>query len=111
MADKTTKQRKKEILDHKFRVQFHSAERVEFFRNLPCEVTGIQEYGEVVNMHTKGGGVGRRGSYTSIVPGYWRVHTDFDEMPEDKFEARYSRTKQSIRDRAPHYHSLWEESR
>ena len=106
---KTTKRRKKEIQDHKFRVQFHSAARIDFIRHLPCEVTRIQIYGEVVNAHTKGGGVGRRGPYTSIVPLYWTVHAHFDEMPADKFFDTYGRTKQSIKDRAPHYEKLWRE--
>ncbi len=107
MADKTTKQRRKERLDHRFRVQFHSVERVDFFRHLPCELTGIQIYGEVVCAHTKGGGVGRRGTYKSIVPLEWKAHKDFDEMPNDKFEKTYGRTKASVRDRAPFYDQLW----
>ena len=106
---KTTRQRMKERRDHRFRVQFHSDKRVEYFRHLPCEVMGFRRYGDVVNAHTKGGGVGRRGSYTSIVPLLWSVHHDFDTMPAKKFEARYGRTKQSVRDRAPHYEKLWRE--
>jgi hypothetical protein len=42
------------------------------------------------------------------VPLQWRVHRDFDEMSEAKFELIYQRTKQSIRDRAPVYQQLWE---
>ena len=34
----------------------------------------------------------------------------FDEMPESKFEALYQRTKQSIKDCAPAYQLLWEDS-
>lgn len=104
---KSTKQRLKEIRDHAFRVHFHSQERVELFRHLPCEVTATQIYGRVVNAHTRGGGTARRGAYTSIVPLLWTVHTDFDEMPEVKFEAKYGRTKSSVRLRAAHYQQLW----
>ena len=107
MTDKTTKQRRKEIQDHRQRVQFHSPKRIEWFRDLPCEVTGKRGDGNVVNAHTKGGGVGRRGNYTSIVPLWWTVHTDFDEMPEQKWVEKYGRTKESVRDRAPYYHQLW----
>ena len=108
---KSTKQRRKERLDHRFRVQFHSEERVEFFRRLPCEVTGVQIYGEVVNAHTKGAGVGRRGCYTSIVPLHWECHTAFDEMADKAFENRYGRTKESVRRRAQYYAVLWDERR
>ncbi len=107
MRDKTIRERRKEIQDQRQRVQFHSPKRIEFFRNLPCEVTGEWSDGNVVNAHTKDGGVGRRGPYTSIVPLWWTVHTDFDEMPNAKFEEKYGRTKQSVRDRASHYHQLW----
>lgn len=107
MTDKTTKQRTKERREHRQRVQFHGPERIEFFRHLPCELTGIQIYGEVVNAHTEGGGVARRGTYKSIVPLQWQAHQDFDEMPDATFEKKYGRTKQSIRDLAPHYHQMW----
>ena len=107
MTDKTTRQRRKEIQDHRQRTQFHSVKRIEFFRHLPCEVTGKQGHGNIVNAHTAGGGVGRRGPYTSIVPLWWTVHTDFDEISDAKFEEKYGRTKQSIRDRAPYYHRMW----
>ena len=107
MKDKTTKQRRKEIRDHRFRLQFHSVERVDFIRHLPCEVTGGEAYGEVVNAHCQGGGVGRRVTYKSIVPLWWSVHNDFDTMPEAKFKQSDGRTKQSVRDRAPHYHQMW----
>ena len=106
MTDKTIRQRRKEIRDGKFRIAFHSSERVNFFHNLPCEVTGKRLI-DIHNAHTKGGGVGRRGPYTSIVPLHWWVHTDFDEMPNAKFEKKYKRTKQSVRDRAPHYQQMW----
>ena len=109
---KTTKQRQKERRDHRFRVQFHSEKRCRFIKALPCEVTGIESGpdGDVVNAHTKGGGVGRRGCYTSIVPLYWRVHHDFDDgMTEKQFHQHYARSKQSVRDRAPYYAKLWED--
>lgn len=109
---KTTKQRKKERADERFRAQFHSAKRVKFIRGLPCDVTGLTRsgspFGRIVNAHTKGGGTGRRGPYESIVPLKWDVHSNFDDgMTEEQFEDCYGRTKQSIRDRAPHYHRLW----
>ena len=111
---KTTRERRKEIQDHKFRTQFHSKERVAFMRKQPCEVTGLlagEGWGEeVVNAHMRGGGTGRRASYKYIVPLRWMAHTDFDTLSEKQWKKKYGRTKQSVRDRAPHYNRLWEES-
>lgn len=45
---------------------FHSLERVEFVRSLPCAATG--RHGSIDNAHIKGSGVGRRAHYTSIIP-------------------------------------------
>ena len=103
---KTTRQRMKERRDHRFRVQFHSHKRVNFFHNLPCEVTG-HRLASIVNAHMKTRGSG--GTYRHIVPLEWNTHLDFDTMPDDKFKAKYGRTKQSVRDRAPHYEKLWRE--
>lgn len=108
---KTTKQRRKERADERFRTYFHSHSRVLFFKDMPCEVTGRVHMYLVENAHTESDGAARRGPYRSIVPLMHLVHFDFDTMPEKKFEARYNRTKQSVRDRAPHYHQLWLDSR
>ena len=103
---KTTKQRKKERKRERFARQFDSRERVLFINGLPCEVTG-RAY-SIQNAHMRA----RRGStYREVVPLNWLVHKHFDEQPEAWFEKRYNRTKQSIRDRAPHYHQLWLDSR
>lgn len=108
---KTTKERRKERKGERFRRQFHSRERVRFFKALPCEVAGGSHLWRVENAHTESDGIARRGPYESIVPLFDTVHHDFDEMPEAKFEAKYGRTKQSVRDRAAHYHQMWEERR
>ncbi len=107
MTDKTTKERKKERADERYRGQFHSTSRVLFFKDLPCEVTGRKHYYLVENAHTRGDGTARRGPYESIVPLMHLVHFDFDVLSEAKFEEKYRRTKQSIRDRATHYQRLW----
>lgn len=102
---KTTKQRKKERADERFRRQFHSEERVVFFKNLPSEVSGrIGRYGND-NAHAKSRGAG--GTYKDIVPLTRTEHLNFDNMPNVGFQRKYRRTKQSIKDRAPHYHRLW----
>lgn len=105
-----SRKRKKERRDFKFKVHFHSNARVVYFRNLPCEVTGKRDVRRVQNAHTRGGGVGGKGPYTSIVPLLDSVHHDFDTMPEAKFNKKYGRTKASIRERAEFYHRQWEAS-
>jgi hypothetical protein len=50
---------------------------------------------------------GAGGTYEHIVPLHFLAHKDFDEMGEEKFEKKYGRTKQSVRDRAEHYEKLW----
>jgi len=102
------RQRKKERAIRLFKRNFHSQERVRFIKSLPCEVTGRSSE-TVVNAHMKSRGAG--GTYRDIVPLQWRVHRHFDEMSEAKWELIYQRTKQSVRDRAPMYQQLWEESR
>tara|TARA_R100001086_G_scaffold35341_1_gene16033 strand:- start:2684 stop:3019 length:336 start_codon:yes stop_codon:yes gene_type:complete len=89
----------------RFAKQFHSQERVLFFKSLPCEVTKRLSAG-VQNAHVKSRGAG--GTYKDIVPLSWEVHLDFDGIGEIEFERRYGRSKQSVRDRAPHYQQLWE---
>ena len=87
-----------------FQKQFHSDERVRFIRDLPCDLTG--KVCSVHNAHTISRGAG--GGFESIVPLQFMAHKDFDEMPEEKFEAKYGRTKQSVRDKAPLYQEMWE---
>jgi len=96
--------RKLDRTEARFARHFGSLQRVEFIRSLPCEVTGSTAL--IHNAHTRSRGAG--GTYRDIVPLQWRVHRDFDEMSEAKFELIYQRTKQSIRDRAPMYQQLWE---
>lgn len=51
---------------------YHSVERVEFVKALPCVVTG--EPGPCVNAHTLTGGTSRKGDYTTIIPVLASVH-------------------------------------
>lgn len=45
---------------------YHSKERVEFVKSLPCSVCGVVGYSE--NAHIKNGGTGRKADYAQIVP-------------------------------------------
>lgn len=73
-------------------------------QSLPCHVT--DKTGNVVNAHVKSRGSG--GTYKDIVPLDWAVHTDFDTMPEDKFEQKYRYTKELVRKAAWFYNKAWE---
>ena len=103
---KTTKQRLRERKQERFERHFHSERRINFFRSLPCELTG--KLCSIHNAHMKSRGAG--GTHKDIVPLHFLAHKDFDEMPNEKFEAKYGRTKQSVKDTAPAYHKLWERS-
>ena len=78
---------------------------MEWIRDLPCALTGIE--GESHNAHTKSRGSG--GTYHHIVPLSFLAHRDYDELGEEDFAAKYGRTKQSVRDKAPLYQEMWEQ--
>ncbi len=105
---KTTKQRKRERIDARFRRQFHSAGRIDWFKNQPSEISGRVDPQRMHNCHMRSRGAG--GTYKDIVPLLAIEHHDLDTMRNAKFEAKYKRTKQSVRDRAPHYDRLWREA-
>ena len=102
---KTSKQRRAQRKKELFEKQFHSGERVRFIRALPCDLTG--KVCSIHNAHTLSRGAG--GGFSSIVPLHFMAHKDFDEMPEQKFEEKYGRSKQSVRDKAPLYQEMWEQ--
>ena len=99
LGGKIKAERKKE----RFEKHFHSVDRVRFMGSRPCEITG--KLCSVHNAHMKSRGAG--GTYKHVVPLHFLAHKDFDEMGEEKFEKKYGRTKQSVRDRAEHYEELW----
>ena len=100
---KTSKQRKRERKKERFKKHWHSEERIAWIRTLPCELTCKRI--SIHNAHMKSRGAG--GTYKDIVPLQFLAHKDFDELPNEKFEKKYGRTKQSVRDRAKHYQELW----
>jgi hypothetical protein len=102
---KTTPERKRERKKELFARTFHSQERVEWIRSLPCALTGIR--GESHNAHMKSRGAG--GGYEDIVPLSFRAHRDYDELGEEDFAARYGTSKDCVRERAADYQQLWEE--
>ena len=104
---KTTAERGLERRKALFARHFHSQERVEWIRSLPCVLTGIE--GESHNAHTKSRGSG--GTYEDIVPLSFVAHRDYDELDKMQFSAKYGVTKENVRDRASHYQKLWEETK
>ena len=102
---KTTAGRKSERTKALFARNFHSRERVEWIRDLPCALTGLE--GQSHNAHMKSRGAG--GTYEDIVPLSFRGHRDYDELGEEEFEARYGTTKAEVKGLAAHYQLIWEE--
>ena len=84
--------------------QFHSPERIEWVKSQPCEVT--KNTGIIHNAHMKSRGAG--GTWHDIVPLDYRVHGDFDTMPEEKFFKKYYRTKSSVKNASWYYVRLWQ---
>ena len=88
-----------------FARHFDSQESGEWFRSLPCALTGLE--GESHNAHTKSRGSG--GSYKDIVPLSFLAHRDYDELGRVSFAIKYGTTKERVRERAADYQQLWEE--
>ena len=105
-AMKTTAQRKRERTKELFARAFHSQERVEWIRSLPCALTGL--IGESHNAHMRSRGAG--GTYHDIVPLSFLAHRDYDELDKIRFSAKYGTTKDRVRERAADYQRLWEGS-
>jgi len=102
---KTTAGRKRERTKALFARNFHSQERVEWIRDLPCAVTMLE--GQSHNAHMKSRGSG--GTYHDIVPLSFRAHRDYDELGEEEFEDIYFTTKAEVKSLAAHYQLMWEE--
>jgi hypothetical protein len=66
---------------------YHSAERVEFVKSLPCAVSGLAFNGELrENAHIEGGGAGRKADYTKIIPLCRRCHQQLHSFGRKDFE-------------------------
>lgn len=94
---------------------FHSVERVEFVKAMPCVWCGCVGFSE--NAHTEVGGSGMRAGYETIVAlcgGYHvldnrpgcHFHYDNHKAPFDNEESR-----QQVKACAPEVERLWQESR
>jgi len=102
---KVNRKRKAKLFERNF------GDKADWVREQPCEVTGADPLGWKIEaahvVHARGMG-GCHGSKLDLVPLVWFVHRAFDEWSEYDFAKHYGRTKQSIRDRAPHYEAEWQ---
>lgn len=89
------------------RLKWLSDHHKDWIHSLCCEVTGLP-YPE--RAHTRRRSQG--GKWYEIVPLNWRVHLDFDNpaMSDEAFEAKWERTRQSIRERASYYAETYRRS-
>lgn len=94
---------------------YHSKERVAFVKSLGCVYCtaispffGIATAGTSHNAHTEGGGMGRKGPYTSIIPLCASHHRCYDEWlaPLDD-----ERLRAAIESAAPEVERRWLSSR
>jgi hypothetical protein len=70
----------------KFARQYHSVERIEFVKWLPCIVT-LKSPCE--NVHTETGGMGRKADYTTIVPMISEKHHELHDIGVETFLRKY----------------------
>ena len=66
---------------------FHSAERVEWIKSLPCCVSGIR--GDIENVHVRGDGAGRRAGFAWIVPMARELHRELHRIGIRSFEIKH----------------------
>lgn len=70
---------------------YHSDERVEFVKSLPCVVAGCDKPSE--NAHIEGDGAGRKASYTKVAPicgGHHRTRKDsLHSLGREEFEGTH----------------------
>jgi hypothetical protein len=69
-----------------FKRCYHSKQRVEFVRDLPCIITGL---GPCENVHIEGDGAGRKAGYDKIVPMVSAIHAELHRMGVGSFCIQY----------------------
>ena len=82
---------------------YHSPERCAWVKSLPCIISG-QVSEETENVHTVGGGAGRKADYTTIVPMNRYYHHRLHQMGVTSFEKCY---EVSLEGHAFHTQSRW----
>lgn len=75
-----------------------------WIRGEPCEVTGAPPAPSVA-AHPKTRGAG--GTSKDLVPFHPLVEIDWHSLDEAKWEEKYGRSKEDVRDAAPRYYARW----
>src|SRR3954467_3732320 len=70
-----------------FRRCYHSTERVEWAKSLPCVASGV--LGNIENVHVVGDGAGRKSDYTNIVPLTRELHRQLHRIGAESFQAAW----------------------
>lgn len=68
---------------------YHSAERVEFVKSLPCLVCGPRTCVPIENAHIVGDGMGRKAGYDTIVPLCKELHATLHRIGCATFERNH----------------------
>lgn len=85
--------------------------KADWIRSLPCEVSGQRPPSDPAHTRSRGmGGCG--GDSTDLVPLSREAHDDFDgrdgrTVADEDFEAKWGRTRDSVRDAAEEYERRW----
>ena len=81
---------------------YHSVERVEFVKAMPCALCRATCPSQ--NAHTTGGGMGRKGAYTTIVPLCPRCHAYYDGWTYPLSEPHI---RELVENKAPSTEAAW----
>lgn len=80
---------------------FGPIERVRWIQNLPCRVCGATPS---ENMHTMGGGTGRKGPYQSIIPCCTRHHAEAHQHGQKTFAKKHGLNLEAL---AAEVEAMW----
>ena len=103
MTDKSTRQRRKERQDHKFRVQFHSVERVNFIKQQSCDTCGAPPPSDPSHHPSRGAG----GTFRDLFPQCRRCHSRMHQRGVDTFLAKIHRTRGWLTSRTAYWEREW----
>lgn len=71
---------------------YHSKERVEFVKSLPCRVPTCAAMSPSENAHAETGGTGRKADYDKILPLCTKHHRELHDHGQETFEAKHEIT-------------------
>lgn len=83
MKKKNAKRRQSE-----FARTYGGRERVEWIKSQPCAVSGVR--GDIENVHTRGGGAGRKADAAFVIPLSRELHRQLHRLGKASFEAKWN---------------------